>query len=393
MAITEANRITELEEYYFSRKLKEISDIEKTGKNIINLGIGNPDLPPSQSTIDALSESANQSGNHGYQGYSSSPELRNAISEYYNKIYSVVLDPGREILPLIGSKEGIMHISMAFLNPGDEVLIPNPGYPAYTSASKMIGAAIRYYDLNEKNSWQVDIDELKTKDLSRVKIMWINYPNMPTGAVASSGLFEELISVAKRHNFLLCNDNPYSLILNENPQSLLSAGGAKEVALELNSLSKSHNMAGWRVGWVAGNEKYVKSVLKVKSNIDSGIFLPIQHAAIEALKNPADWHKKRNDELRERKRKVLNLLKLLGCSYDENQVGMFVWAKLPESVIDAEKFVDKLLSEANVFITPGFIFGSNGEKYVRVSLCNSMQKLEEAIWRVKNMFSIKAEIK
>lgn len=393
MAITEANRITELEEYYFSRKLKEISDIEKTGKNIINLGIGNPDLPPSQSTIDALSESANQSGNHGYQGYSSSPELRNAISEYYNKIYSVVLDPGREILPLIGSKEGIMHISMAFLNPGDEVLIPNPGYPAYTSASKMIGAAIRYYDLNEKNSWQVDIDELKTKDLSRVKIMWINYPHMPTGAVASSRLFEELIGIAREHNFLLCNDNPYSLILNENPQSLLSAGGAKEVALELNSLSKSHNMAGWRVGWVAGNEKYVKSVLKVKSNIDSGIFLPIQHAAIEALKNPADWHKKRNDELRERKRKVLNLLKLLGCSYDENQVGMFVWAKLPESVIDAEKFVDKLLSEANVFITPGFIFGSNGEKYVRVSLCNSMQKLEEAIRRVKNMFSIKAEIK
>ena len=393
MAITEANRITELEEYYFSRKLKEISDIEKTGKNIINLGIGNPDLPPSQSTIDALSESANQSGNHGYQGYSSSPELRNAISEYYNKIYSVVLDPGREILPLIGSKEGIMHISMAFLNPGDEVLIPNPGYPAYTSASKMIGAAIRYYDLNEKNSWQVDIDELKTKDLFRVKIMWINYPHMPTGAVASSRLFEELIGIAREHNFLLCNDNPYSLILNENPQSLLSAGGAKEVALELNSLSKSHNMAGWRVGWVAGNEKYVKSVLKVKSNIDSGIFLPIQHAAIEALKNPADWHKKRNDELRERKRKVLNLLKLLGCSYDENQVGMFVWAKLPESVIDAEKFVDKLLSEANVFITPGFIFGSNGEKYVRVSLCNSMQKLEEAIRRVKNMFSIKAEIK
>ena len=393
MAITEANRITELEEYYFSRKLKEISDIEKTGKNIINLGIGNPDLPPSQSTIDALSESANQSGNHGYQGYSSSPELRNAISEYYNKIYSVVLDPGREILPLIGSKEGIMHISMAFLNPGDEVLIPNPGYPAYTSASKIIGAAIRYYDLNEKNNWHVDIDELKTKDLSRVKIMWINYPHMPTGAIAASGLFEELIGIAREHNFLLCNDNPYSLILNENPQSLLSVGGAKEVALELNSLSKSHNMAGWRVGWVAGNEKYVKSVLKVKSNIDSGIFLPIQHAAIEALKNPADWHKKRNDELRERKRKVLNLLKLLGCSYDENQVGMFVWAKLPESVIDAEKFVDKLLSEANVFITPGFIFGSNGEKYVRVSLCNSMQKLEEAIRRVKNMFSIKAEIK
>ncbi len=393
MAITEANRITELEEYYFSRKLKEISDIEKTGKNIINLGIGNPDLPPSQSTIDALSESANQSGNHGYQGYSSSPELRNAISEYYNKIYSVVLDPGREILPLIGSKEGIMHISMAFLNPGDEVLIPNPGYPAYTSASKIIGAAIRYYDLNEKNNWHVDIDELKTKDLSRVKIMWINYPHMPTGAVASSGLFEELISIARKNNFLLCNDNPYSLILNENPQSLLSVGGAKEVALELNSLSKSHNMAGWRVGWVAGNEKYVKSVLKVKSNIDSGIFLPIQLAAIEALKNPVDWHKKRNDELRERKRKVLDLLKLLGCSYDENQVGMFVWAKLPESVIDAEKFVDKLLYEANVFITPGFIFGSNGKKYVRVSLCNSMQKLEEAIQRVKNMFSIKAEVK
>ncbi len=393
MAITEANRITEIEEYYFSRKLKEISDIEKTGINIINLGIGNPDLPPSQSTIDALSESANQSGNHGYQGYSSSLELRNAISEYYNKVYDVVIDPGREILPLIGSKEGIMHISMAFLNPGDEVLIPNPGYIAYTSTSKMIGAAIRYYNLNEKNDWQVDIDELKAKDLSRVKIMWINYPHMPTGAVASSGLFEELISISRKNNFLLCNDNPYSLILNENPQSLLSVGGAKEVALELNSLSKSHNMAGWRVGWVAGNEKYVKSVLKVKSNIDSGIFLPIQHAAIEALKNPVDWHKKRNDELHKRKRKVFDLLKLLDCSYDENQVGMFVWAKLPESVINAEKFVDKLLSEANVFITPGFIFGSNGEKYVRVSLCNSMQKLEEAIRRVKNMFSIKTEIK
>jgi len=393
MAITEAKRITGIEEYYFSRKLKEISDIEKTGINIINLGIGNPDLPPSQSTIDALSKSANQSRNHGYQGYSSSPELRNAISEYYNKIYEVFLDPGREILPLIGSKEGIMHISMAFLNPGDEVLIPNPGYPAYTSVSKIMGAAIRYYDLNENNNWHVNIDELRTKDLSRVKIMWINYPHMPTGAVAASGLFEELISIARKHNFLLCNDNPYSLILNENPQSLLSVGGAKEVALELNSLSKSHNMAGWRVGWVAGNEKYVKSVLKVKSNIDSGIFLPIQHAAIEALKNPVDWHKKRNDELRERKRKVLDLLKLLDCSYDENQVGMFVWAKLPESVIDTEKFVDKLLSEANVFITPGFIFGSKGKKYVRVSLCNSMQKLEEAIRRIKNMFSIKAEIK
>lgn len=393
MAITEANRITGLEEYYFSKKLKEISDIEKTGINIINLGIGNPDLPPSQSTIDALSESANQSGNHGYQGYSSSPELRNAISEYYNKNFSVVLDPGKEILPLIGSKEGIMHISMAFLNPGDEVLIPNPGYPAYTSASKIMGAAIRYYDLNEKNNWQVDIDVIKTKDLSRVKIMWINYPHMPTGAVAASGLFEELIGIAREHNFLLCNDNPYSLILNENPQSLLLTSSAKEVALELNSLSKSHNMAGWRVGWVAGNEKYVKSVLKVKSNIDSGIFLPIQLAAIEALKNSVAWHKKRNDELRVRKRKVLDLLKLLNCSCDENQVGMFVWAKLPESVIDAEKFVDKLLYEANVFITPGFIFGSNGKKYVRVSLCNSMQKLEEAIQRVKNMFSIKAEIK
>jgi len=368
MAITEAYRITELEEYYFSRKLKEISEIEKMGKNIINLGIGNPDLPPSQSTIDVLSKSANQPGSHGYQGYRSSPELRKAIAEHYKKTYNAVLNSETEILPLIGSKEGIMHISMAFLNPEDEVLIPNPGYPAYLSASKMIGAAIRCYDLNEKNNWQVDIDELKAKDLSRVKIMWINYPHMPTGAVAASGLFEELIGIARKHDFLLCNDNPYSLILNEIPQSLLSVGGASEVALELNSLSKSHNMAGWRVGWVAGNKKYVKSVLKVKSNIDSGIFLPVQHAAVEALKNSADWHKKRNDELRQRKRKVLDLLKLLDCSYDDNQVGMFVWAKLPESIIDAEKFVDKLLFEANVFITPGFIFGSNGEKYVRVSL-------------------------
>jgi aspartate/methionine/tyrosine aminotransferase len=392
MAIAEANRLAEVGEYYFSKKLKEINEIEKRGVNVINLGIGNPDLPPSESTISTLVSSAINPENHGYQSYRSSSDLRQAISEFYNKTYSVDLNPETEVLPLIGSKEGIMHISMAFLNPGDEVLVPNPGYPAYTSASKILDVAVKYYDLKEENNWQIDIAELKSKDLSKVKIMWINYPHMPTGVLPSDGMFKELVSLTKENNFLLCNDNPYSLVLDENPESLLSVDGAKEVSLELNSLSKSHNMAGWRLGWVAGNNNYIESVLKVKSNIDSGIFLPIQHAAVEALKNPPEWHSERNKILSGRREAVFELLNSLNCAYDKNQVGMFVWAKLPESIVNAEEFIDELLNKANVFITPGFIFGSNGMRYVRVSLCSSRQKINEAIQRVKSKLKMKEKV-
>ncbi|MEJ2196831.1 MAG: aminotransferase class I/II-fold pyridoxal phosphate-dependent enzyme [Ignavibacteriaceae bacterium] len=311
--IKEANRIQRVEEYYFSTKLSEIRNIEKAGEKVINLGIGNPDLPPSQSTIYALKNSAEQAGNHGYQSYKSLDELREVISDYYKSTYNVSLDAETEILPLRGSKEGIMFISMAFLNPGDVVLLPNPGYPTYTSVSRMLDAEIIYYGLKEENNWQIDIDELKKTDLSQVKIMWINYPNMPTGAVASKELFDELIKLAEQNNFLLCNDNPYSLVLNNDPKSFLSAVSAIGVGLELNSLSKSHNMAGWRLGWAAGNREYIKSVLKVKSNIDSGIFLPLQHAAIEALKNTKDWHEERDKEMYKRREKVFSLLDQLHC--------------------------------------------------------------------------------
>ena len=393
MAIREAKRIQQVEEYYFSTKLNEIRDIEKTGEKVINLGIGNPDLPPSHSTIDALKNSATQTENHGYQSYKSSDDLREAISDFYKNTYDVRLDAETEILPLKGSKEGILIISMAFLNSGDVVLVPNPGYPTYTAASRMMDAEIQYYDLKEENGWQVDVDDLKKTDLSRVKIMWINYPNMPTGAVASIELFNELTKLAAEYNFLLCNDNPYSLVLNNDPKSFLSADGAKVAGLELNSLSKSHHMAGWRIGWAAGNRKYIKSILKVKSNIDSGIFLPIQHAAIEALKNSEKWHKERNSEMYRRREKVFSLLDQLNCTYDKNQVGMFVWAKFPEGFIGAKSFVDEILHQARVFITPGFVFGSNGERYVRVSLCNSIQKIDEAILRIKKYFQLKMESK
>ncbi|UCH66134.1 MAG: aminotransferase class I/II-fold pyridoxal phosphate-dependent enzyme [Ignavibacterium sp.] len=393
MEINEAKSIQKVEEYYFSTKLKEISDIEKTREKVINLGIGNPDLPPSQSTIDALKDSAMQSGNHGYQSYNASFELREAISKHYKDTYGVKIDTENELLPLRGSKEGIMIISMAFLNPGDVVLVPNPGYPTYAAATRMLNAELEYYDLIEENDWQIDIEDLKNRDLSKLKIMWVNYPHMPTGAVASISLFNELINLAKQNDFLLCNDNPYSLVLNKYPISFLSANGATDVGLELNSLSKSHNMAGWRMGWLAGNQRYIKSALKVKSNIDSGIFLPIQHAAIEALKNSNEWHKERNEEMHRRREKVFSLLNQLDCNYDKKQVGMFVWAKLPDIGIDTKTFVDKILHQARVFITPGFVFGSNGDGYVRVSLSSSVQKIEEAIQRIRKNFHIEKEIK
>ena len=353
------------------------------GMDVLNLGIGNPDLSPSRETIEALHDSSRQPANHGYQSYRGIPALREAIARWYQRIYGLKLDAVGEILPLIGSKEGIMHISMAFLNPGDEVLVPDPGYPTYTSVSELVGARVRTYDLDENQGWLVDLDQLKGKDLSKVKIMWINYPNMPTGAKGSKDLFKALITLAREREFLIVNDNPYSLILNDDPQSLLSIKGSMEVALELNSLSKSHNMAGWRLGWVSGKRDYINTILKCKSNVDSGMFLPIQHAAIQAMKNPASWHQEQNQAYVSRRNLSWQLLDLLGCTYDSFQTGLFIWAKIPDSEPDLKSFVDKLLYEAKVFITPGFIFGSRGERHIRLSLCNKEEVIEEAIKRIK----------
>ncbi|MDN5203146.1 aminotransferase class I/II-fold pyridoxal phosphate-dependent enzyme [Fulvivirgaceae bacterium BMA10] len=383
MIIPEANRLNHVKEYYFSRKLQEIRDMQAQGKDVINLGIGNPDFAPSEATIEALMQSANNPANHGYQSYKGVPELRSAIAGWYTRIYNVALDPDREILPLIGSKEGIMHISMAFLNEGDEVLVPNPGYPTYTSVSRLVGAKIKTYNLDENNDWGIDVHQLKNMDLSRVKIMWVNFPNMPTGANGSDGLFNELIALARENKFLICNDNPYSLILNNNPRSLLKYEGAMEVMLELNSLSKSHNMAGWRLGWVSGQADYINTVLKVKSNMDSGMFLGLQHAAIEAMNNTDDWHREQNKIYEQRRALTWELLDLLDCRYNKNQTGMFVWAKVPERVEHVEKFLDELLHGAHVFITPGFIFGSNGERFVRASLCNKVEVVKDAMVRIE----------
>ncbi|MCG8320544.1 MAG: aminotransferase class I/II-fold pyridoxal phosphate-dependent enzyme [Cytophagales bacterium] len=383
MIIPQANRLNNVREYYFSKKLEEIRNMNSKGMNVLNLGIGNPDLSPSRETIQALHESSRQPANHGYQNYRGIAGLREAIARWYLRIYGVKLDPISEILPLIGSKEGIMHISMAFLNPGDEVLVPDPGYPTYKSVSELVGANIKTYELDENQHWLIDLERLKEADLSRVKIMWLNYPNMPTGAKGSKVLFRELVTLARKHEFLIVNDNPYSLILNDDPQSLLSVDGAREVALELNSLSKSHNMAGWRLGWVSGHRDYINTILRCKSNVDSGMFLPIQHAAIEALKNPASWHQEQNQAYAHRRKLSWQLLDLLGCTYDAFQTGLFIWAKIPDSEPDLKSFVDTLLYEAKVFITPGFIFGSRGDRYIRISLCNKEEVVEEAINRIK----------
>jgi len=382
MIIEEAKRLGNVSEYYFSKKLDEIREMQKKGINVINLGIGSPDLMPSEQTIEALNISARNPNNHGYQNYRGIPELRKAISKWYKKIYNVDSNEN-EILPLIGSKEGIMHISMAFINEGDEVLIPNPGYPTYSSVSNLVGAEIKYFDLDEKNNWAVNIEKLKNSDLSKVKIMWLNYPNMPTGARATSKLFEELIKLASDKKFLICNDNPYSLVLNDNPDSIMKYDGAKEVAIELNSLSKSHNMAGWRIGWIVGEKNYIDTIIKVKSNMDSGMFIGLQHAAIEALNNNEEWHKQRNEIYKKRKQLAYELLDAINCKYSGDQVGMFVWAKIPESIKSVEEFTDNILYKANVFITPGIIFGSNGARYVRVSLCCKEETFKKAIDKIK----------
>ncbi len=379
--IEQAKRLETVEEYYFSKKLREVRGLIMEGKPIINMGIGSPDLPPSQAVIEALRDALSEPNAHQYQSYQGLLELRETIAQFYGEKYAVTLDPNNEILPLMGSKEGIMHISMAFLNEGDEVLIPNPGYPTYSSVSRLVGAEIRLYDLEEKNNWLPDLAALEKQDLSKVKLMWISYPHMPTGAMADLSELKAIVDFAKRHNILLVNDNPYSFVLCEHPVSLLSIAGAKENILELNSLSKTFNMAGWRVGMVLGSEENIKSILKVKSNMDSGMFYGVQKGAIVALKSDESWFHSLNTLYNRRRNKMFQLADQLGCSYDTNSAGMFVWAKLPNKDMSSEEFVDKVLYEKNIFIAPGTIFGTNGEGYIRFSLCVTEDKIEEAIQR------------
>ena len=379
--IQTADRLQTIEEYYFSKKLREVRGMAAEGKPIINIGIGSPDLPPSEAVIASFQESIRHAGAHQYQSYQGLPELRETIAEFYKKKFGVNTNPSSEILPLMGSKEGIMHISMAFLNEGDEVLIPNPGYPTYASVTKLVGAVPRQYDLLPDNGWFPDLESLMQEDLSGVKLMWVSYPHMPTGATANSHQFETLVAFAKKHNILLVNDNPYSFVLSKNPLSILSVNGAKDTALELNSLSKTFNMAGWRVGMVLGNEKNVNAILKVKSNMDSGMFYGIQKGAIEALKSGKEWFDQLDKIYEARRKLMFQLADKLGCTYDTNAVGMFVWAKLPNGSPNSEDFIDRILKYKNIFIAPGTIFGSNGEGYIRFSLCITESKIKEAISR------------
>jgi len=379
--IQTADRLQTIEEYYFSKKLREVRGMAAEGKPIINIGIGSPDLPPSEAVIASFQESIRHASAHQYQSYQGLPELRETIAKFYKEKFGVNADPSSEILPLMGSKEGIMHISMAFLNEGDEVLIPNPGYPTYTSVTKLVGAVPRQYDLLADNGWFPDLESLMQEDLSGVKLMWVSYPHMPTGAMANSHQFETLVAFAKKHNILLVNDNPYSFVLSKNPLSILSVNGAKDTALELNSLSKTFNMAGWRVGMVLGNEKNVNAILKVKSNMDSGMFYGIQKGAIEALKSGKEWFDQLDTIYEARRKLMFQLADKLGCTYDTNAVGMFVWAKLPNGSPNSEDFIDRILKDKNIFIAPGTIFGSNGEGYIRFSLCITESKIKEAISR------------
>ena len=380
--ISTASRLGNVEEYYFSIKLKQIAQMRAEGKNVLNLGIGSPDLPPSEATVDALIASAKRKDTHAYQSYQGIPELRRAFADWYWEYFGVRLNPDKEILPLIGSKEGIMHISMSYLEAGDEVLVPNPGYPTYRSVSLLTGATVRDYDLVEEKNWQADLDALAKQDLTKVKIMWVNYPNMPTGAQVDPAYFKDLVAFAKAHKILLVNDNPYTFILNETPMSLLNVPGAMEVTLELNSLSKAHNMAGWRVGMLAGAAEYLEPVVRFKSNMDSGMFKPIQEAAVKALQNPPSWYKELNDVYRARRKEVFALLDLLECSYDPHQVGMFVWAKIPNYYPDGYTLSDAILEATHVFITPGGIFGTQGNGYIRVSLCSDAKVFQEANARI-----------
>ncbi|MDB4505874.1 aminotransferase class I/II-fold pyridoxal phosphate-dependent enzyme [Saprospiraceae bacterium] len=382
MKVKQASRLNSVKEYYFSKKLKEIADLRAEGKDIINLGIGNPDLPPSEATRKGLETAVWENNTHGYQSYRGVPQLRNGIASWYKRFYQVEVNYENEVLPLIGSKEGIMHISMSFLEPGDEALVPNPGYPAYRTASMLAGAKVVNYNLKEELGWMPDLKELEQQDLSKVKIMWVNFPNMPTGATANLDFYKRLIAFAKRNEILIVNDNPYSFILQDQPMSLLSIEGAKDVAMELNSLSKSHNMAGWRVGMLIGKKEWIDIVLKFKSNMDSGMFLPLQIGAVEALNNPPKWFSDLNEIYRERQEVVFKILEKLNCTFKKEQGGMFVWAKIPSNYNDGYALSDKILYERNVFLTPGGIFGSQGNKFIRISLCNKIEVLEKSLERI-----------
>lgn len=385
MNIQPAQRISQVEEYYFSVKLKEIEKMNQEGKQVLNLGIGNPDLPPAPEVLDELNRAAQQPNNHGYQSYVGIPELRKAYADWYKTYFSVDLNPANEVLPLIGSKEGVMHISMAFLNPGDEVLLPDPGYPTYMSVCKLVGATARTYLLDPANGYHPDLDALEKQDLSKVKMMWVNYPNMPTGARASLALFEKLVAFGRKHNILICNDNPYSFVLNNQQLSILQVEGAKEVCVELNSMSKSHNMAGWRMGMVASNLTFIQYILRVKSNMDSGMFRPLQMAAVKALALPRSWYDDVNKTYAERRQVVFEIMDLLGCTYDKDQVGMFVWAAIPPTETGARALSDKVLYNANVFITPGYIFGERWDSHIRISLCTKLDDLKKAKERIEKI--------
>lgn len=383
MQIQVAKRLEQTQEYYFSKKLREIDALNKAGKQIINLGIGSPDLPPHLEVIKVLTEEAAKPNTHGYQSYKGSPILREAISSWYKKYYDVTLDANTEVLPLIGSKEGIVHICMTYLQEGDEVLIPNPGYPAYAAAVGLSGATAIPYLLEEHTNWLPNLEELAKQDLSAVKMMWVNYPHMPTGTNATVDFFERLIQFGKTHNILICHDNPYSFILNDSPRSLLSIAGAKDVAIELNSLSKSSNMAGWRIGMLVAAEERINEIIRFKSNMDSGMFLPLQLAAAKALSLDSSWYDELNNVYRKRRTKVFEIMDLLGCRYSTEQVGLFVWAKVPENYPDGYALSDHVLYESNVFITPGGIFGDAGNNYIRISLCATEETYDKAIQRIK----------
>lgn len=383
--IKPADRVNSVQEYYFSVKLKQIEQMRLEGKDVINLGIGSPDRMPGAEVISTLSRVSAKEDVHGYQSYLGIPALRQAFASWYQRSYGVELDPASEIITLMGSKEGIMHISMAFLNPGDEVLIPNPGYPTYKAVTNLVGAKARTYTLNESNGWQPDLSAIEKEDLSRVKLMWINYPHMPTGAAADMDVMKQIIAFGKKHNIVICNDNPYSFVLNPEPSSLLSVEGAKDIAIELNSLSKSHNMAGWRIGMAASNSKFINYILRVKSNMDSGMYRPLQEAAVKALEACADWYKELNAEYAERRKLVFEIMDALRCSYDKKQVGLFVWGRIPSEYPDGQALSDLLLEKANVFVTPGFIFGDRGEQYIRVSLCSTKKILAESLNRVNRI--------
>ena len=384
--IVPANRIGNVQEYYFSVKLKEIAQMNAQGADVINLGIGSPDLPPSKEVTDTLAEAAADPKGHGYQPYVGIPQLREAFSQWYKRWYNVDLNPANEVLPLIGSKEGIMHISMAFINEGDGVLVPNPGYPTYSSVSKLVGAKILSYNLKAEQNWQPDLEQLEAQhkageiDLDSVKLMWCNYPNMPTGANGSMELFEKLVAFGKKYNIIICHDNPYSFILNDTPLSILSVEGAKEICIELNSMSKSHNMPGWRIGMLASNKQFIEWILRVKSNMDSGMFRAMQLAAVKALNAPAEWYRQMNQVYSARKALAQAILEKVGAEVAPGQVGMFLWGKVQGKGVE---ICDDVLYKAKVFITPGFIFGSNGENYIRISLCANEQTLQKALERIE----------